>query len=259
MCSLIYFYSWQKRDYPSGYKDRDTAKPSFGKRRHELSPDSRSRSPARSIYSRRSSNRSRSRSISPKRRKRSDESSAHANFIPVTKKNNNSRRSRSPDWSTGPLAKPRRANESKTRIRRTSISSRSSPSRSRSRSSSETPDTRPKPKHRLPTATSLRDIEMQAKSLRLSANVPARQSADLNNGPLTKRANKSEQPMVCNSIRLFDSYSTSRCSQQARTDSFEKGTRIKSQIIMRICHLPQFLHQLLRLSMTHPQWCTQRS
>ncbi|KAL5530123.1 CTK1 [Sanghuangporus sanghuang] len=158
--------NWQKRDFNPAQRSNDDGRPTFAKRRYEYSAESLPHSPAHSVYSYRSSNRSRSRSSSPKRRKRENEPHSRT-IISTAAKSGNNRRERSPGWSPSSPPKPRRANEIRERTRRSSISSRSS---SRTRSSSEPPDDRPKPKHRLPTATSIREIEIQAKSLRLSSN-----------------------------------------------------------------------------------------
>ena len=123
------------------------------------------------MYSHRSSNRSRSRSAPPKRRKGVDEPQ-HTTTTFVAKRGNN-RRGRSPAWS----ATPRRTGEDKDRTRQSSTSSRSSRTRSRSRSSSNPPEVKPKPKHRLPSVTSIRDIEKQARTMRLSSNTSVRQGA----------------------------------------------------------------------------------
>ncbi|THH06794.1 hypothetical protein EW145_g3846 [Phellinidium pouzarii] len=199
--------NWQRRDYRPGNKDKDYTKTSAGKRRHAYSPESRSRSPAHSVYSRHSSKRSKSRSLSPKRRRRADEpvnlSRKDVSLgRSVTKKNDD--RIKSPVWSPSSPAHSRRIENSRGRSRRPSIYSPSSisrsRSRSRSRSSSEDLDVRRKVKHRLPAATSLRDIELQAKTMRLSGPPSSRQN-DGRNGHTSKGGEKADhRPSIISSV-----------------------------------------------------------
>ncbi|KAI5124816.1 hypothetical protein M0805_005447 [Coniferiporia weirii] len=197
--------NWQRRDPRPVNRDKDYTKASVGKRRHAHSPESRSRSPAQSVYSRHSSKRSKSRSLSPKRRKRIDEPVDRKEVSPerpFTKKNDP--RNRSPVWSPSSPFHSRRTDETRGRPRRPSISSRSSRShsRSRSRSSSEGPDMKRKAKHRLPTATSLRDIEFQAKTLRLSVPQSSRQN-DGRNGHAGKNGRRTDRRLSVSSAAGF--------------------------------------------------------
>ena len=204
--------SWQKREFKPVKKEKESQKTVITKHRNDYEAlsrsRSRSRSPAPSVYS----VSSRSRTKSPPQRQRSsniatnrrDYSPPHA----TPKKGINRRRlSVSPD--TG-----RREGSGRQRHRRESISSRSSRSRSRSRSrsasrsrngsasrsrsgsrssrssSSEVSEVKRKAKHRLPTATSLRDIEIQAKNMtRISMQSSYRKNnIGLKNGQASKNA-----------------------------------------------------------------------
>jgi len=137
-----WFCSWQRREiHPLPPKPRSPIK-------RALTPSrSRSRTPD-SFYSRRSSrSRSRSRSYSP-RPNTCHSSPPRARSPSPLGRRCGANRSRSP------------ASSQRGRPRRRSISSFSSYSGSRSRSSSRSAEDRPKAKHRLPPATSIKDISL---------------------------------------------------------------------------------------------------
>lgn len=148
-------HSWTRRE-PSSCK-KGAPLPSTGKRRsrRSVSPG-RSRSPAESYYSRRSY-RSRSRSVDTPKRRRRDDSPPRSGRSPHyqdRKSGRDSRRDRR--YSRSPLSSPRSIS-TRDRGRRKDHSS-SSYSRSRSRSPSRSPRDRRKAVHRLPQATSIKDI-----------------------------------------------------------------------------------------------------
>ncbi|KIM67959.1 hypothetical protein SCLCIDRAFT_1080854 [Scleroderma citrinum Foug A] len=139
--------NWQRREiHPLPPKPRSPVK-------RALTPSrSRSRTPD-SFYSRRSSrSRSRSRSYSP-RPNAYHSSPPRARSPSPPGRRWGANRSRSP-------ASSQRSHSQRGRPRRRSISSFSSYSGSRSRSSSRSADDRPKAKHRLPPATSIKDISL---------------------------------------------------------------------------------------------------
>jgi hypothetical protein len=144
---LLHCCSWQKRDAP-GSSMKISRMPK--KRRHAPSPSrSRSRSPE-SYYSRRSC--SRSRSISPKRRRRDASPARGPSHSPNDRGRTN--------WRPRPDRKRSKSSLSPRGrgARRSSLSSVSSSSRSRS--SSHSPVHRPRAVHRLPPATSIKDVSL---------------------------------------------------------------------------------------------------
>ena len=131
-------------------------------KQHYERPRSRSRSLSRSPVRSELSTRSRSRSLTPKRRRRED--GVKSRRIESPPRNNPPRYAQLRKKSISP-APSRRSEDTRGRPRRSSVSSFSTRSRSRSRSRSDSPEARRKATHRLPTLTSMREIEMKAKTL----------------------------------------------------------------------------------------------
>jgi hypothetical protein len=155
-CNTHCRHSWSRRDHESS-PPRANRTP---KKRRQRSPSrSRSRSPADSWYSRRSSRgRSRSRSTSPKRRRRDTSAVRPRSPSPDDRARIGWGPRRGREYSKSPASSLRSRDSRVARGR--SFSSPSSSSRSRSRSSSRSPADHPRPKHRLPPATSVKDINL---------------------------------------------------------------------------------------------------
>lgn len=161
---LFFLYSWTRRE-PSSSK---RGGPASGKRRHHHSNSpGRSRSPADSYYSRRSY-RSRSRSFdTPKRRRRDDSPPPRGGRSPAysdRQRGRDPRRDRR--YSRSPPSSPRSISSRGRDRDRKRYRSTSSYSRSRSRSPTQSPRERPKAVHRLPPATSIKDIPISVPKFR---------------------------------------------------------------------------------------------
>ncbi|KAH7914319.1 hypothetical protein BJ138DRAFT_415120 [Hygrophoropsis aurantiaca] len=151
--------NWQRRDI-SSLPPKPTFSPAKQRAVWSRSQSrSRSRSPE-SIYSRHSSRgRSHSRSLSPRPAQRHLSPGLPFSRTPSDRGRSEWQRRGRRDRSRSP-ASSLRSRPSPVGARRRSLSSASSSSMSRSRSSSRSPEHRPKPKHRLPPATSIREISL---------------------------------------------------------------------------------------------------
>lgn len=161
------FFSWTKRDnqaVPASVNSIPL------KRRQPRSPQShsRSRSPAASYYSRRSG-RSGSRSPSPKRMRQSP-SPVRQTSSPVRQKRQKANRSKRRQRNSPQAARDR----GRPRQRTASPPSRSSRSVSSVSSRSSKGGDRPRTVHRLPTATSIKDIDISLSMSKATVTHPPR-------------------------------------------------------------------------------------
>lgn len=216
--SLILYNSWQKREIRPAGREKEYSRPST-KRKQE---NPRSPSPALTSYSRRSHPRSRSRSASPRGGRRWNEGKRDRRESSPPRTRDVSEPGYTSAWTYSPSTPlpPRVVEDTRGRPRRPSTSSRSTKSRSRSSGSgsvSDSPESRKKAKHRLPTATSLLDIELQAKSL---TRLTVSQKNEINasrNGKSGKAARKAERRAVrVNLIFVYEFYSDVRVRLQSK-------------------------------------------
>ena len=157
----------------------------------------RSPSPTLSTYSHRSFPRSKSRSLSPKGLRRWSENRKERKE-PSSRPKDDVESSHMSKWTYSPSTPmPSRSGEdARGRQRRPSSSSSSTRSPSRS-SDSDTQDSQRRAKHRLPTATSMHEIELKAKSL----SRPSGTQKNERNGKSAKASKKAERREV--SVRIL--------------------------------------------------------
>ncbi|OCH94103.1 hypothetical protein OBBRIDRAFT_197179 [Obba rivulosa] len=167
--------NWTRREPNAALNKNDKT---MGKRKQRRSPSParlRSRSPAESFYSRRSS-RGRSRSPdTPKRRRRDFSRGPERSISPSDRYRG--RNGRQPArYSRSPASSPRSYDSAdpRGRPRRRSRSLSTSTSRSPSRSPSQSPKERARTVHRLPPATSIRDLAISYQKSLNTMPPPAR-------------------------------------------------------------------------------------
>ncbi|KAI0960240.1 hypothetical protein AcW1_004808 [Taiwanofungus camphoratus] len=202
--------NWTRRDMPqtSNKNNRGT-----GKRRQQRRSPSRvrSRSPAESYHSRRSS-RGRSLSSDAPKRRRKDTTHAGGDRSPSPHDRRGKRNGRQRErYSRSPTSSPRsvRSIDSRGRARRRSLSSVTSTSRSRSRTPSRSPKERPRTVHRLPVATSVNDIALSLTKSPLPAPRIRGQDPYRNGGTNGKQPERARSPSRRETKRDGDNAKTS--------------------------------------------------